>query len=426
MQSGRRRGARRSTGRRGNLKFLFVHQNFPGQYLHLVKHLMARGQDEVLFISEPNANHLAGVRKVVYRLPRAANPGTHPDAQEFEIAALRAETVARTAEKVKRLGFTPDIIIGHHGWGELLNIRDVWPEAPLLGYFEFFYHTDGVDVGFDPEFPPDPRLYARIRAKNVVNLLALSIDGHGQTPTRWQRSIFPAWARPRIEVVPEGADLALCRPQPALRRRLFAVGEIRVRPGEKLVTYVARNLEPYRGFHIMMRALPRVLAARADVRAVLVGGDEVSYGMKPAGGGTWRERLLHEVGRRLDLTRVHFPGKLEYRQYLALMQRSDAHVYLTYPFVASWSLREAMAVGVPVIASDTPPVREFIRDRATGLLTPCLDPARLAERILELLEDLPLARRLGAAARRYAERHLRVEDHIATYDSLIARLIATA
>ncbi|MGH7103786.1 MAG: glycosyltransferase, partial [Acetobacteraceae bacterium] len=250
--------------------------------------------------------------------------------------------------------------------------------------------------------------------------------GHGQTPTHWQRSIFPAWARKRLEVVPEGADLGLCRPRPELRRRLFTAGEIRVQPGEKLVTYVARNLEPYRGFHTMMRALPRVLSRRTDARAVVVGGDEVSYGMRPEGGGTWRERLLREVGGRLDLTRVHFPGKLEYRHYLALLQRSDVHVYLTYPFVASWSLREAMAVGAPIVASDTLPVREFIRDRSTGLLTPCLDPARLAERILELLEDLPLAQRLGAAARRYAQTHLTMENHIATYHGLIARLLSGA
>ncbi len=406
------------------MKFLFIHQNFPGQYLHLVKHLVARDQDEILFISEPNANHLAGVRKIVYRLPRGASATTHPDAQEFEIASLRAETVARTAEKVKRLGFTPDIIIGHHGWGELLNIHDVWPAPPLLGYFEFFYHTHGVDVGFDPEFPPDPALYPRIRAKNLVNLLALSMNGHGQTPTRWQRSIFPSWAASRLEVLPEGVDLGLCRPRPSVRRRALALGNISMAPGEKLVTYVARNLEPYRGFHVMMRSLPKVLAARKDVRVVLVGGDDVSYGMRPPGGGTWRERLLSELRTKLDLSRVHFAGKIDYRHYLALLQRSDANIYLTYPFVASWSLREALAVGAPVIASDTPPVTEFIRHGTTGLLTPCLDPARLAERILEVLEDVPLARRLGAAARRYAEKHLRMEDHLVAYQGLIRKLVS--
>jgi glycosyltransferase involved in cell wall biosynthesis len=405
-----------------SVKYLFVHQNFPGQYLHFVKRLVELDRHEILFISEPNANQLAGVRKVVYRLPRGPSATTHPDAQEFEVACLRAETVARTAERVKRLGFTPDIIIGHHGWGELLNIRDVWPEAPLLGYFEFYYHTDGVDVGFDPEFPPDPALYPRIRAKNAVNLLALTMGGHGQTPTRWQRSTFPPWAAASLDVLPEGADLATCMPRPAVRRRPLTLGAITIGPREKLVTYVARNLEPYRGFHVVMRALPRVLAARGDVRVVMVGGDDVSYGMRPPK-GTWRERLLAELDGKLDLSRLHFPGKIEYRHYLSLLQRSDAHVYLTYPFVASWSLREAMAVGAPVIGSDTPPVAEFIRNRSTGLLTPCLDPALLAERILEVLEDLPLARRLGAAARRYAEKHLRMEDHLAAYRDLTRRLI---
>ena len=408
------------------MRYLFVHQNFPGQYLHFLKHLAERDRDQVVFITEPNANHLTGVRKVVHRLPRGSSRTTHPDAREFELASLRAEAVARTAQRVKRLGFTPDIIIGHHGWGELLNIRDVWPASPVLGYFEFFYHTEGVDVGFDPEFPPDPALYPRVRAKNTVNLLALTMGGHGQTPTRWQRSTFPSWAAAALNLLPEGVDLALCQPRPAARRRALALGPISVAPGEKLITYVARNLEPYRGFHVMMRALARVLAVRRDVRAVVVGGDEVSYGMPPPEGGTWRGRMLAELGERIDPARVHFPGKIDYRHYLALLQRSDAHVYLTYPFVASWSLREALAVGAPVIGSDTAPVTEFVRDRRNGLLAPCLDPAALAERMLELIEDVPLARRLGAAARRYAEQHLRMEDHVAAYRALVRRLIERA
>ncbi len=404
------------------MKYLFVHQNFPGQYLHLAKHLAARDRDEIVFLAEPNANFIAGVRKVVYRLPRGPSRTTHPDAREFEIASLRAEAVARTAERVKRLGFTPDIIIGHHGWGELLNIRDVWPDVPLLGYFEFYYHTKGVDVGFDPEFPPDPALYPRVRAKNAVNLLALTMGGHGQTPTEWQRSTFPDWAAARLTLLPEGADLTLCKPLPAARRRPLVIGGLSIGPEEKLVTYVARNLEPYRGFHVMMRALPRLLAARNDVRVVIVGGDEVSYGMPPPRGGSWRAQMLAELGGKIDHARVHFPGKVEYRHYLALLQRTDAHVYLTYPFVASWSLREALAVGAPLVASDTTPVTEFVRDRRNGLLTPCLDPERLAESVLELLEDVPLARRLGAAARRYAEQNLRMEDHLAAYRDVVRRL----
>ncbi|MBV9538944.1 MAG: glycosyl transferase, partial [Acidisphaera sp.] len=276
------------------MRYLFVHQNFPGQYLHFVRHLLADGRNDVVFISEPNQNHLAGVRRVSYQLPKHTQEQTHPNARDYDLAARRAEAVARTAENVKRLGFTPDVIIGHHGWGELLNLVDVWPDTPMLGYFEFYYQTVGQDVGYDPEFPIDPARFARIRAMNVVNLLALNLQRHGQTPTRWQRERYPEWARGPIQVLPEGANLDLCKPDPAVRRKPFAIGDFAVQPDEKLVTYVSRNLEPYRGFHTMMRALPHILGERADTRVVLVGGDEVSYGAKLVD-TTWREHFQREL-----------------------------------------------------------------------------------------------------------------------------------
>ena len=407
------------------MKYLFVHQNFPGQYLHIVRHLLAQGSHEIVFITQPNPNHINGVRKVVYQLPRGANPETHADAQDFELALRRAELVAHTAAKLKALGFTPAIIIGHHGWGELLNLHDVWPDVPLLGYHEFYYHTEGVDVGFDPEFPLDRTTFARVRAKNAVNLLALTNPGHGQSPTRWQLSTYPDWARAKITLLPEGVNLATCRPDPAVRRAPLRIGTILVKPHEKLVTYVARDLEPYRGFHIVMRALPAILRAQPDVRVILVGGDGVSYGARLAS-GTWRDYMMAQIGNDLDLARVHFAGKIEYAAYLSMMQRSDAHVYLTYPFVASWSLREALACGCAVVASDTPPVHEFVSHDRTGLLVPFLEPKMLAERVLEVLEDDALATRLRAAARRHAEAELSLDDHLAAYEQLIARLTGAA
>jgi len=400
------------------VNYLFIHQNFPAQFLHLIRHLVAEGTHGIVFISEPNDNAIAGVRKVAYRMPERPQSNAHRDAQEFEQAVLRAEIVARTAANLKQLGFTPDIIIGHHGWGELLNIRDVWPDAPLLGYYEFFYGLDGLDVGFDPEFPTDPGQYARIRAKNTVNLLALNNGGHGQTPTLFQHGTYPAWARPGITVLPEGVNLDKCRPDPAAAAREFVLGDIRVEPGEKLVTYVARDLEPYRGFHIFMRALPRLLRARPDLRVVLVGGDGVSYGARLAN-GSWRQYMLAQLGDAIDLARVHFAGRVDYEDYVRLLQRSDAHVYLTYPFVASWSMREALACGCAVVGSDTAPVREFIADRQTGLLAPFLEPDSLADRVLEVLEDTALSRRLRQAARGWAEANLDMGAYIAAYQALI-------
>ncbi len=407
------------------MRYLFVHQNFPGQFLHLVRHLTRQGDNEVVFISEPNSNAMPGVRRIFYKMPRGAAPETSPAAQEFEIATLRADMVANMARSLKDLGFVPDIIIGHHGWGELLNLPDVYPDVPMLGYLEFYYHTDRFDIGFDPEFPNDPVMYPRVRAKNAVNLIALNNHGWGQTPTLFQKSTYPAWAHDRITVLPEGVDLEACAPDRSLARKPFQLRGVTVRPTEKLVTYVSRDLEPYRGFHRMMRALPRILDARPDARVIIVGGDGVSYGAKLAS-GTWREILLGEIGERLDLSRVHFVGKLDYRSYADLLKRSDAHLYLTYPFVASWSLREALATGCAIVGSRTAPVEEFITHGRNGLLVPFHDSDALADSVLELLENTTLAQKLRRAARKDAERTLSMTDYLANYEALIERTIAAA
>jgi len=406
------------------VRFLFLHQNFPGQYLHIVTHLLADRDNEVVFISEPNANVMPGVRRVGYQMPKTDPEGIHTNARDFNRAVRRAEIVANCARNVKALGFTPDIIIGHHGWGELLDLVDVWPDAPMLGYFEFYYSHTGQDVGFDAEFPMHDDQFARIRSMNVINLLALSLEQHGQTPTQWQYMRYPKWARAQIRVLPECARLDVCRPDAKVRAEPLTIGNFTVAPKERLVTYVSRNLEPYRGFHVIMRALPDLLRARPDVKVVMIGGDDVSYGARLAG-STWREHLQKELAGKYDASRVLLPGQVPYDIYLRLLQRSDAHVYLTYPFVPSWSLREALACGAVVIGADVEPVREFITDGRNGLLTPPLDPKRLSELILEVLEDDRLARRLRSGARRFAERHLDMAHHIAAYEAIIGELTGT-
>ncbi len=404
------------------MRFLFVHQNFPGQFLHILRHLAASGEHELIFITQENANFISGVRKATYRGPSELNPSTHRDAQEFDQAMSRAQSVGQVASNLKTLGFQPDIIIGHQGWGEMLNLGDIWPDAPNLGYYEFYYNLKGFDVNFDPEFQTVPDALSRVRAKNAVNMLALDNPGQGITPTHFQRSTYPGWARERISILPEGVNLDICRPAPDAMDQIFQHGPLTVQPGEKLVTYVARDLEPYRGFHIIMRALPSLLRARPDVRVALVGSDGVSYGARLKE-STWREHMLREVGPSLDLDRVHFCGRMDYADYLRLLQRSDAHVYLTYPFVASWSLREALAVGCAIVASDTAPVQEFVRHGQTGLLTPFLDPTALSMRIQEMLEDTDRAASLRLGARAYATKHLRMEDHLLGYTRLIDDLV---
>ncbi len=408
------------------MKYLFVHQNYPGQYLHIVRHLLKNPANDVVFITEGNPNHITGVRRVVYDMGRPRRTDLPSNVRDYEYALHRGERVAQAARNIKKLGFTPDIIIGHHGWGELLDLGDVYPGVPVLGYFEFYYNTEGYDVEFDPEFPMSENYKPGIRALNAINHAALALGQHGQTPTRFQLGAYPAWAQSQIQLLPEGARLDICRPDPEARKRPFAIGAFKVAPSDKLITYVARNLEPYRGFHTIMRALPAILSARPDVKVVLVGGDEVSYGPRLGDNNTWRKILTAELAGRYDTTRVLMPGQLPYDVYVSLLQRSDAHVYLTYPFVASWSLREAMATGCAIVGADVEPVAEFLTHGKTGLLAPCLDPARLAETVLHLLDSSKLAQRLRRGARSYAEKNLDMAAHIKAFETRIDEVIGAA
>ncbi len=399
------------------MKFLFVHHSFPGQFLHLVRALAATGRHEIVFISRPTPLHIGGVRQVAYTVA-PASLRTHQDAREFDAATRRAMAVAEVAAGLHAAGFQPDMIIGHESWGETLNLIDIWPSAPQVGYREYFYHLAGTDVGCDPEFPPHPSQHAAVRAKNAAGVLALLQRHPGVSPTLWQRSLYPEWARPAITVVPDGVDLQFCSPAPVCRTDPFSLGAIRIAPGQHLVTFAARDLEPYRGFHVLMRALPRIMA-RPDVHVICLGGDGVSYGLRPPT-GTWRQRLLAEIGSAVDPERLHFPGRIAYGDFRDVLRRSDVHTYLSYPFIVSWSLREAMACGCTVVASDTPPIREFITHGETGRLVPPLQPDALADAILDLLEQPVLREGLGATARQWAEAHLTLAAHLTGWQAVIS------
>jgi glycosyltransferase involved in cell wall biosynthesis len=353
----------------------------PGQYVHIARHLAQSGH-EVCFITQPRAAQIAGVRKLEYQ-PAVPGSDAHPYARELEAGVANGLAVAQLCEWLARDGFAPDIVIGHNGWGEILYTKDVWPQTPLLGYFEFFYRASGSDVDFDPEFPPEPDAAMRLRTRNALNLLGLDTVDWGQSPTEWQRSQYPKRYQERITVIHEGVDTGMVEPDPTARLWLGS-GRCLSRADE-IVTYSARNLEPYRGFHVFMRALPSVLEQRPTVQVLIVGKDGVSYGRHPEGAVSWRAKLLDELDGRLDMRRIHFLGHLPYQQYLTVLQISTVHVYLTYPFVLSWSLLEAMSAGCLVLGSRTPPVEEVMRDGENGLLADFFDVEELANRIADCL-----------------------------------------
>ena len=380
------------------MNYLFIHQNFPAQYRHVVRHLASQSGNEIYFITQPNENEMSGVYKVSYPKDQRGPINCHAYAVEVDRGIHAGAAVAQVCRGLRETGFQPDLIVGHSGWGETLFLKDVYAEVPVLANFEFYYHAQGIDVGFDPEFVSIFNDPSCLRARNAINLLAFQGADWGHSATQWQRSLYPKEMQSRISVLHEGVDTQLARPAldatfalPGGGRQLSARDEV--------VTYVARNLEPYRGFHIFMRALPDLLQRRPRAHVVIVGGDGVSYGAPAPPRSTFRESMLQELGARLDLKRVHFVGMLDYMSYLNLLQVSSAHVYLTYPFVLSWSFIEAMACGCLVIGSNTPPVLEVLRHGINGLTVDFFSHEELTDRIDEALGQRELMRPLRKAAR---------------------------
>jgi glycosyltransferase involved in cell wall biosynthesis len=351
----------------------------------------------VAAIGGQTSRFIKGVRLFKYALASPDVSSTHPFARRFDLECHRAEQVLYALTNLKSSGFIPDVIVAHPGWGETLPIRSIFPKARLIIYCEFFYGSADRDVGFDPEFPAiGMDGHVSLHLKNAATLLALAECDSGIAPTHWQRSTFPDIFQEKIAVLHEGVDTATVKPAPKASYRLPS-GELLTTKHE-VVTFVARNLEPLRGYHVFMRALPRIMAERPNARVLLIGGNGTSYGARPPGGTTWQSLFLDEVAGQIDRKRVFFLGHLAYEDYLRALQISSAHVYFSYPFVLSWSLLEAMSAGCAVIGSDTAPVRELLNDQ-NGIRVPFFDVDQLARRVVEALADHNKFLKIRAAAR---------------------------
>lgn len=367
------------------MKILAIHQNFPGQYKHLLLRLAASGQHEIIGLGQHQRAMIPGVRCILYKPARTVRQDTHHYLKTTEAAVLNGQAIVRTCLELRQKGFRPDVILGHAGWGETLYLKDVYPDVPVIGYFEFYYRSTGADVGFDAEYPASFDDSIRIRTWNMPHLIALESADFGQAPTVWQRSQFPRHYQDKISIIHEGIDTTVIRPDAEAKLEIPEKGLV-LDCSSQVITYVARNLEPYRGFHIFMRSLPQILERHPQAHVVVVGGDEVSYGRRLPGNESYRKKLLAEVGDRIDMSRVHFLGKVPYARFLKVLQVSSAHVYLTYPFVLSWSMLEAMAAGCLLIGSRTPPVTEVLTDRENGLLVDFFSLAQIADAVTEALE----------------------------------------
>lgn len=398
------------------MKILFIHQNFPGQFVHLAPALAKLGHEVVALGSRLPAPQLPGVRYLAYvsqpigpchpvgagdsgghkgstqngasaAVPIGLNPPSPvlAIAHSFEGKLARADCAAQAMDKIKTGGFVPDLVIAHSGWGEALFVKAVFPSAHLQIYAEYFYGSDGGDVGFDPEFSTQ-NVYSRQRtAVNNLHLMqALVGCDAAVSPTQFQKAQHPLTLQSKISVIHDGIDTHRFVPNPRSWVSLENAG-IKLTAADEVITFVARQLEPYRGYHTFMRALPELLSRRPNAQVLIVGGDGVSYGSNPPPGYTWKQLFLNEVRAKIDRQRVHFVGSVPHATLTKLLQLSSVHVYLTYPFVLSWSLLEAMSMGCLVVASDTAPVREVIEDGHNGLLIDFFDAQGLAKRVADAL-----------------------------------------
>ena len=376
------------------MRLMFLHNNFPAQFGALARYMSQRDHD-VTFGTSWQGTPPDWLRMVRYRPHRAVGKQQHPYLAFVESAVLNGQALARVAWKMKDEGYSPDLVVAHSGWGPGLYVRDIWPDAKYLGYFEWYYRSKGADLGYLDAVTRDDE--HRIRTRNAAILLDLAACDRGIVPTAYQASQFPELFRRKLTVQHDGVDTDYHSPGPGRRLKLPGLDLSHV---EELVTYVARGMEPYRGFPQAMAAFAEVQRRRPRAHIVIVGEDRVAYGRRLPDGDTFRKKMLRELD--FDPDRLHFTGRLPRNLYREVLRASSVHVYLTIPFVLSWSMIEAMSAGCLLVASDTEPVREVVRDGENGLLVDFFDTGALAERVCEALDRPGAFAHLRDGARRTA------------------------
>ncbi len=379
-------------------RYLFLHPNLPGQYKHLAPALAAKPGNEVVFLTEDTVQRtLPGVRKITYPLDRQAPKAPHPYAEVFTTAVQTSHEVAKVCYTLRKEGFVPDAIVGHLGWGQGLYIKDVFPEAPILGFNEYYYGHESGSSNFLPNETLDVGASAKLRSRNASILMSMADADWAVSPTIFQFRQHPEAFWSRTSLLHDGVDVDLARPGPP-RALTLPNGGPTLQPDHEVVTYISRNFEPYRGFPTVMRAASMLQKERPNVHVIFVGQDGVSYSRRPPDGITYRQIMEAEVD--LDPERTHWLGYLKYNEMIRVMQQSHAHIYLSVPFVLSWSMLEAMATGCVVIGSNTAPVLEVLEDGVNGLTCDFFSPEDVVAKTIHALENREDMMELRRAARR--------------------------
>ncbi len=379
------------------MRFIFIHPNFPAQYRNIVEILGENPKNEVLYITaNPRPEwEIPGVKKVLFKEKNTRDNLPSKPLKNFAAIHAKAEAVARVLFTLRKQKFIPDLIIGHSGWGSTLFIKDIFPEVPFLGCFEWYYDKSYPDNEFESKNLPSASMRMRFRNLNLSILSDLTACNQGICPTQWQKSQFPKEFQNKLSVIHDGIQHNYFKPDPKMKLKLPGLD---LTLAKEIITYGARGFEPKRGFPQFIESIPHILEKRPDAHIVIAGEDRVCYSAKLPNGQTYKKMMTEKVD--LDPDRVHFVGSLSYKHYLRFLQASTVHLYLTAPFVLSWSVLEAMSCQCLVVASDTQPVTEVIKDGVNGILTDLFSPVKIAEKVVTCLENPSLMENIKINARK--------------------------
>ena len=400
------------------MKILFLHRNFPGQFRYLAPYLAKDSNNEVVFITNAHNGQIPGVKKYEYNLKREVPANCHRYLRFYEECIIHGQSSAEIALQLKNSGFYPDIIYGHT-WGQTLFMKDVFPKSKLVGYFEWFFNSENSYLDFgNREVNIDER--AKYRIDNSQLYVDLNICDAGLCPTNYQVKQFPLLYRDKIKVLHDGIDTDFCIRKDDASLKIPDKNIILTK-NDEVLTYGTRGMDPYRGFPEFMRAVEILQKKRPNMHVIISGKDRVCYGPPLPNGKTYKQKMLEELD--LDLNRIHFTGLLPFDNFIDMLNISSAHVYLTYPFVCSWSLLNAMACETPIIASNTEPVLEFLENDKNALLCDFFDVEEQVAKIEYALDNRDKMEPLRKAARKtivdnYALKDL-LPQHIAYLKSLL-------
>lgn len=403
---------------------LFIHSNFPGQFGDIAKMLMADGY-RCAAIGSKTAPGIPNMPIARWSHDKGTTQGIFPSAIRAEADLIRGRAAAEAAIKLREQGFAPKLIIGHPGWGETVAMRQVFPDARIVLFGEFYYQAQGTDIDFDHEFePPDFERGFTGYAKNATLAMTYADADAIVCPTQFQANTLPAVFHPKIRIIHEGVNVDAAHPDPDVKFEL-ADGRVLDR-STPVFTHINRHLEPLRGLHPFMRALPDALAEAPDAHAVIIGNESASgYGARPPKGKTWKQVFWEEIEGRVDASRVHFLGRVDHARMLKALQVSAAHVYFTYPFVLSWSLLEAMASECLVLASDTAPLHEVVVDGENGRLLDFFDTRALSTAMVEAaLHPERFAEMRKAARRTVVSGYDRTRMGVVAWKALVKEVLA--